>query len=219
MATDGPTPPECARDIYEKGSAFLILGHWAGGSNSIESWCKRVAKKSEQRVDWHFVGGRAVFKVLGDFDKAVDAAQELLPLVGCEDEDGRNYARFRERYENDFPSEGTPAYEGILAFTKVFKHSGTPFGDEPRIESYPLKLELVDGEWTATFTLERTPIAPLVRRDPDPLEACRLILDVIRCLRILADMALASAGSEEAIYVAREVKILCSVALTYRQDD
>lgn len=66
MATDGPTPPPCDAEIYEKGECVFV-GH--GPSNAVERWVKRIAELSGQRVDWHYVGGRAVVLVLGDTEK------------------------------------------------------------------------------------------------------------------------------------------------------
>ena len=63
MATDGPTPPQCNREIFEKGSTVCVL---SGSSNAIERWVKAVAKKAKARVDWHFSGGRANVLHLGD---------------------------------------------------------------------------------------------------------------------------------------------------------
>lgn len=79
MATDGPTPPPCDPDFFKNATLFLVVGEYKGGSCFIEEWCKKVAAKSGQNVDWSFFGGRARFAVLGDKQKAVEAAQELLP--------------------------------------------------------------------------------------------------------------------------------------------
>ncbi|MEX0935212.1 MAG: hypothetical protein WDZ70_02720 [Candidatus Paceibacterota bacterium] len=48
-------------------------------SNAMEEWVKKVAERSGQRVDWHFVAGRAVVKALGDISKVKQAIQELKP--------------------------------------------------------------------------------------------------------------------------------------------
>lgn len=64
MATDGPDPTPCAKDIFEKG----VVVHQTHGvsSNRMEGWVKRVAFESGQPVDWHFAGGWAIVKGLGD---------------------------------------------------------------------------------------------------------------------------------------------------------
>lgn len=75
MATDGPTPPACDPELFKKGSCVFIT-HTIP-SNAMEGWVKKVASASGQRVDWHFVGGRARVVALGDLE-AVRAAIELL---------------------------------------------------------------------------------------------------------------------------------------------
>ena len=77
MATDGPTPPKCDAEVYERGE-YVFTTH-SIPSNAMEGWVKQVAEKSGQRVDWHFVGGRAVVKALGDIGKVMDAIRELMP--------------------------------------------------------------------------------------------------------------------------------------------
>lgn len=77
MATDGPTPPSCDKEIYEKGE-HVFTTHTIP-SNAMEEWVKKVAERSGQRVDWHFVAGRAVVKALGDISKVKQAIQELKP--------------------------------------------------------------------------------------------------------------------------------------------
>lgn len=75
MATDGPTPPPMDQEIYEKGSPIVIVGDVP--SNAMETWVKKVAKQSKQRVDWHFAGGGAVVKALGDIEKVKSVAKKI----------------------------------------------------------------------------------------------------------------------------------------------
>lgn len=77
MATDGPTPPPCTVDIYKKGQVIFMTSTIP--SNAMEGWVRAIAEKSGQRVDWHFVGGRAVVLYLGDRAKVYDAIVALLP--------------------------------------------------------------------------------------------------------------------------------------------
>lgn len=63
MATDGPTPDPCDPEIFRRGSAVLVLD---GASNAVERCVRRLARASGVRLDWHYVGGRAVVKMLGD---------------------------------------------------------------------------------------------------------------------------------------------------------
>ena len=64
MATDGPTPAPCERDIFENGTCVLVTAEVS--SNRMERWVKKVAERSGQRVDWHFAGGWARVLTLGD---------------------------------------------------------------------------------------------------------------------------------------------------------
>lgn len=77
MATDGPDPVPCDTEIFENGTAVFITHSIA--SNAMEGWVRRVAEESGQRVDWHFTGGRAVVKAIGDLHRVCDAVERLLP--------------------------------------------------------------------------------------------------------------------------------------------
>ncbi|MEK7545493.1 MAG: hypothetical protein AAB554_00275 [Patescibacteria group bacterium] len=77
MATDGPTPPDCDQDIYENGEHVFTTDTIP--PNAMDGWVKKVAKLSGQRVDWHFVGGRAVVRALGDITKIKKAIAKLMP--------------------------------------------------------------------------------------------------------------------------------------------
>lgn len=75
MALDGPTPPPCDAEVFQDGTVVLLT-HGIR-SNAMERWVKKLAEASGQRVDWHFAGGRAVVKALGDLPK-VEAALSAL---------------------------------------------------------------------------------------------------------------------------------------------
>jgi hypothetical protein len=77
MATDGPDPTPCNMKVFNEGELMMVT-HTIG-SNSIEGWVKKIAKKSGQPVDWHFAGGRARILALGDLDKVNKALWDLLP--------------------------------------------------------------------------------------------------------------------------------------------
>ena len=77
MATDGPTPPPCQQKVYKDGEVVFVT-HTIS-SNAIEGWVKKIAQYSGQEVDWHFVGGRAIVKALGDIPKVHKAIEELMP--------------------------------------------------------------------------------------------------------------------------------------------
>lgn len=77
MATDGPTPPPCESDIFKNGECVFVTDTIP--SNAMEGWVKHVAEISGQRVDWHFVGGRARVLALGDIEKVKLAIEALMP--------------------------------------------------------------------------------------------------------------------------------------------
>ena len=75
--------PKCTTDVYNNGKTVIVIGD--GAAEDIEEWVKKVAEKSGQKVDWHYVGGRAVVKALGDL-KAVDDAiytQGMIDQLEC----------------------------------------------------------------------------------------------------------------------------------------
>lgn len=77
MATDGPDPPPCNPEIFEKGEGVCVLD---GSSNAVERWVKAVAKRANARVDWHYSGGRANVLHLGDSksrQRVLNAIKEL----------------------------------------------------------------------------------------------------------------------------------------------
>jgi hypothetical protein len=65
----------CNAAIYSKGKAVLTF---ALGADSTESWVRALAKLSKQRVDWHYLAGYAVVKVLGDERKVRNAIHDSL---------------------------------------------------------------------------------------------------------------------------------------------
>lgn len=70
-------PPPCNPEIYSDGT--LVMMTHSIGSQDMERWVKKVARKSGQPVDWHFAGGRACIKALGDLDKVREAIRALMP--------------------------------------------------------------------------------------------------------------------------------------------
>lgn len=66
--------PECDPDIYKDGKvAFIMAGSTAA---DIEEYLKIIQKKSAQILDWHYFGGRAVVKTLGDVERIKRTAAE-----------------------------------------------------------------------------------------------------------------------------------------------
>jgi hypothetical protein len=76
-ASGAPLPPPCDSEVFESGTPVFISAEIP--SEIFEVWVKSVADESGQRVDWHYVGGRAVVKALGDLDKVGEAIGMLLP--------------------------------------------------------------------------------------------------------------------------------------------
>jgi hypothetical protein len=63
--------------MMEKGKRVFITNSIP--SNAMEGWVQQVAQRSEQAVDWHFFGGRAVVMTLGDPEVVRTAIIDLLP--------------------------------------------------------------------------------------------------------------------------------------------
>lgn len=78
MAADGPTPPPCDPHIMNDGISVFVTHSIS--SNRMERWVKEVAKESGQLVDWHFVGGRANIRAIGDLGAVKRAIEKLMPL-------------------------------------------------------------------------------------------------------------------------------------------
>lgn len=86
MATDGPTPAPCAQDVFKNG--FAVFFTHTIPSNAMEGWVKSVQELSnleknpddeKNRIDWHFSGGRAVVKALGDREEVYEAIAVMMP--------------------------------------------------------------------------------------------------------------------------------------------
>ena len=77
MATDGSDPTPCDPDVFREGT-IVFMTHTIP-SNAMESWVKKVADVSGQRVDWHFACGRACVRALGDLTKVQEALEMLMP--------------------------------------------------------------------------------------------------------------------------------------------
>lgn len=81
MATDGPDPMPCNREIFTKGVGICIVD---GSSNAVERWVQSVAVMANAKVDWHYCGGRANVLHLGDADsreRVLAAIQALTPRL------------------------------------------------------------------------------------------------------------------------------------------
>ena len=70
-----PTP--CDTDIYKNGEIIMMTAEIE--PNKLDAWVHKVAKLSEQPVDWRFVGGgQALIRALGDTEKVKRACLELI---------------------------------------------------------------------------------------------------------------------------------------------
>ena len=78
-ASGKPLPPPCDPEVAQYGTAILTVT--GVPSEVLEEWVKRVAAASGQRVDWHFVEGRATVKVLGDVARAREESRRLWPAL------------------------------------------------------------------------------------------------------------------------------------------
>lgn len=78
MATDGPDPAPCDPRVMNDGISVFVTHSIS--SNRMERWVKEVAKASGQIVDWHFVGGRANVRAIGDLNAVKAAIEELMPM-------------------------------------------------------------------------------------------------------------------------------------------
>lgn len=78
MATDGPTPPPCDPEVFQRGT--VVFRTSTIPSVAMEGWVLLVRSRSGQRVDWFFCGGRAVVKAIGDLAAVHAAIEHFLPL-------------------------------------------------------------------------------------------------------------------------------------------
>lgn len=67
---------KCDSEVFSKGQSLAALD---GCSKDVEPWVQEVAKRSGQRVDWHYSGGIAHVLVLGDHAKALENAKAMPP--------------------------------------------------------------------------------------------------------------------------------------------
>ena len=61
---------KCDEEVYQSGKTVAVNGELS--AEMAEAYAKMVAQKSGQKVDWFYVGGRAVFKAIGDLKRVDD---------------------------------------------------------------------------------------------------------------------------------------------------
>lgn len=72
---------KCDPKILKKGEMVIVL---SGPSTVIEAMVVRARELTGAKTDWHYVGGRAFVKVLGDAADCTavrDAVKDLIPTV------------------------------------------------------------------------------------------------------------------------------------------
>lgn len=76
-------PDRCDQEVWEKGiGVFLITG---GTSQAIEGLVQRCASDLGLKVDWNYIGGRAIVRVIGDESVQTQVAEWMesnLPMSG-----------------------------------------------------------------------------------------------------------------------------------------
>ena len=70
---------DCDKEIWEKGEHVFTLGDMR--TSQVETWVRMIARESGERVDWHWFGGRAVVKVIGDHEKVRRVIGNNLPAT------------------------------------------------------------------------------------------------------------------------------------------
>lgn len=66
----------CNQEVYENGEAIC---HFHASAAVTEPWVRKVAAESGQRVDWHYMAGRATVRYLGDRERVRSAVERLKP--------------------------------------------------------------------------------------------------------------------------------------------
>lgn len=74
-------PPDCDPQIYEKGQAILMMAGLSSRENQTICAAARAWLPAGTLMDWHFIGGRAVFLVIGDRIAAIHALKCVMPQV------------------------------------------------------------------------------------------------------------------------------------------
>ncbi len=80
-----PDMGECDAEVYRNGE---LIGIVAGiGADYIESLIVCVRNNSGQRVDWHYAGGRAIVKAIGNIDAVKKEFLKIkdIKICSCEE--------------------------------------------------------------------------------------------------------------------------------------
>ena len=90
----------CEPEIYERGKGFLVTDL---NTKRMEPWVQKLAELSGQRVDWHYVGGRAVVCYIGDRAKVQAAFEQLMPELARLQRERASELRVPSHSLTDYP--------------------------------------------------------------------------------------------------------------------
>jgi len=79
--------PRCDQAVFDKGRYVMVVHSLP--NERIEEFVKEVARRSGQRVDWHYFGGRGIVKALGDISEVYNAIYVML-----DEEENHDVARY-----------------------------------------------------------------------------------------------------------------------------
>ena len=74
--SDLDTLAPCEQDTYQNGKLVAWID---GGKMSVQGMVDEANRWTENKMDWHYVGGRAVIKTLGEPVDALKALERALP--------------------------------------------------------------------------------------------------------------------------------------------
>jgi hypothetical protein len=90
----------CDPEVYKHGAHVFTLADLS--TKEINAWVEKVSKESGQKVDWHFVGGRACIRCLGNIKKVVAAINNNLSDITSK----TKYWRFTTENDHVLPVMG-----------------------------------------------------------------------------------------------------------------
>lgn len=64
----------CDTEVYKHGTHVFTLADVP--STDIDLWCEKLSNESGHKVDWHFAGGRACIRCLGNASEVINAIQK-----------------------------------------------------------------------------------------------------------------------------------------------
>lgn len=70
-----PKLPRCNQEMFDKGTQVFMTHSMP--ATSVEEFVIKVREDLRQKVDWHYVGGRARVLALGDMGKVRDSLLRL----------------------------------------------------------------------------------------------------------------------------------------------